>query len=285
MGVLHLALGNYFGMPAYVEGELPFPGWVGILFQKVQASFPLFTIALSAFNIAVIAQEFVRGVSARRFATARRQQQESLLVALIRLVDKNRRRYGGYVVHLGIICAFIGFAGNAWTIDHETSLDVNESFRLGDYSLTYRGSYVCPGDAECTITEQNDTTRQLTVTKVDVSVGGQSLGTYRPAQAAYQDMNTSEVAIRRGIKDDLYMAVRSVNPTTQRAMFEFHANPLVWLIWFGSLVMILGASISLWPEMDSKQLGAWRYVRSMTTIGSFLFLSIYLTLNAQAPPH
>lgn len=279
VAIVHLLLGNWIGLPAYVTGDPPFPGVIGILFQKVQGTFPLLTVALSAFNIAVIVQEFVRGARARQASASRKGEAESLAVGLVRLVEKNRRRYGGYVVHLGIVAAFLGFVGNAWTLDRETSLDVNESVELGPYSLEYRGSYTCPGSPECSAAEEADRTRRLAVAKIDVSRSGEYLGTMRPAQGIYQDMTTSEVAIRRGLKEDLYLAVRSINPDNQRAMFEFHVNPLVLCIWIGALFMILGASISLWPEFEHRELGAWRYVRTAAAAATTVLLGLYFATS------
>src|SRR5690606_20856748 len=125
--VLHFSLGNRFGYPAIVESANVQAGFGAALYAKLSSFFPGLTVALSAFNISVIVQEFVRGTRARQSSTKKKGEPETALVALFRLVAKSRRRYGGYVVHLGIVGMFLGFVGTAWTIENEASLNPGES--------------------------------------------------------------------------------------------------------------------------------------------------------------
>src|SRR5690606_33378147 len=94
----------------------------------------LVTVGLVAFNFAVIGQEFWRGASARR-----RKHGESWGEALTRLVSKNRRRYGGYIVHAGIGLMFLGFTGRAWELEHETKMMPGDTHQLGGYTVRYEG--------------------------------------------------------------------------------------------------------------------------------------------------
>ncbi|MGC4090674.1 MAG: cytochrome c biogenesis protein CcsA [Polyangiaceae bacterium] len=154
----HIALGSSLGYPAFVQKDPMFPGFVGTLLQKISSSGPLITVALAAFNVAVIVQEFQRGVAARRRSAEQKpeSERESVLTALLTLVSKSRRRYGGYIVHLGVVCMFIGFVGTAWNIDRETSLTPGQSLSIGRFELTYKGSRMCPGNPRCSKEEQAD---------------------------------------------------------------------------------------------------------------------------------
>src|ERR1041385_4749964 len=105
--VLHIALGGRFGFPAFVGQDRFYPGILGILLQKIGAAAPLATITLAAFNFAVVLQKYYRGVRARR----RKHDSEGVLEALYHVIDKSRRRYGGYIVHVGIGLIFFRFCG------------------------------------------------------------------------------------------------------------------------------------------------------------------------------
>ena len=277
--VLHVSLGGVLGYPPIVEGDAPFPGPVGVFMQKLSSAYPLITVALSFFNVAVIAQEFVRGVRARQQAALKRKQHEGLLTALVRLVDKNRRRYGGYVVHLGIVSAFLGFTGQAWTLDHEVSVQPGERFDVGSYEMTYSGSYSCPGSPQCTPEQQADQEKRMVFAPLAVARKGRSIGQMFPAKFIYKREATTEVALRRGLAEDLYIALNAVNPGEQRATFEVHVNPFVGWVWIGALVMVLGAALSLWPEPGDRPLGAWTYVRAGAATASAVFLGMLLAMT------
>ena len=119
---LHVAFGNALGFPAFVDLISFDSGATAQLLHPLRRALPLLTVTLAGFNLAVIVQEFYRGVKARQRSAEKRKEPESTLVALARLVAKSRRRYGGYIVHVGIISMYLGFVGQAWGLDKETSL-------------------------------------------------------------------------------------------------------------------------------------------------------------------
>jgi cytochrome c-type biogenesis protein CcmF len=274
--VLHIALGGWLGYPPIVESDAPFPGPVGVFMQKLSSAYPIVTVTLSFFNVAVIVQEFVRGVRARQQAALKRKETEGVLVALVRLLDKNRRRYGGYIVHLGIVAAFFGCAGQAWTLDHEVSLQPGERFQLGSYELTYKGSYSCPGSPQCTPEQQADQEKRMIFAPLEVAHRGRPIAPMLPAKFIYNRETTTEVALLRGLAEDLYIALNAVNPGQGRATFDMHVNPFVGWLWIGALIMILGSVLSLWPEAADRPLGAWSYVRAVAATASAVFLGLLL---------
>jgi cytochrome c-type biogenesis protein CcmF len=280
--VTHLALGSFIGLPAIVLSDAPFPGPVGVVMQYVSAAYPLVAVSLSTFNAAVIVQEFARGVRARRSAAERRSESEPLYLALVRLVEKNRRRYGGYVVHMGVIAGFIGFAGEAWSIHREVTLMPGETATLTGYAFRYEGSRMCPGAPACTPTQQADREKRMLFAPLEVSEGGRKIGTIEPARFIYERETTTEIGLWRGLREDVYVSLLAVDPTTHRATFDVHLNPLVAWVWIGAAIMVLGAMISLWPEVEQRGLGAWSFVRAATAATTAVLLGLLLAMTPVA---
>ena len=274
--VAHWAFGPRLGFPALVENDVFYPGMVGVILQKTGAALPLLTIALAAFNTAVIVQEFARGTAARMRSSRKAGQAESVWVALGRLVQRSRRRYGGYIVHFGIVLMFIGFAGKAWSIDHQASMAPGETHVIGDYTLTYVSPRM-----------EVDQTKRMAFADVDVARDGKNLGRLSPAKFIYRrspESPTTEVAMLHSFRDDLYLVVGMISPKTKQATFQFHVNPLVSWIWFGVVVLIFGASVSLWPETSEARLGAWSYVRNFALGATGVMFAVWIAM-APATAH
>jgi cytochrome c-type biogenesis protein CcmF len=279
--LLHLLIGDRLGYPAFVAKDPAFPGWLGVLLQKLASAAPAITVALVGFNVAVIAQEFYRGVAARRRSTAR-QEREGIGTALYRLVEKNRRRYGGYVVHLGIAAMFLGFVGTAWTIDRELSMVPGQTVKLGSYELLYKGSRMCPGNPRCSAAEQGDLNKRMVFAELELRRDGRSLGTLEPAKFIYHrspESPTTEVAMRRSLREDVYTIVGTIDPQSKRATFNFHLNPLVGFIWLGLLVLMGGATISLWPEAALGTSRVWSFARAGAGVATGTMFAIWLCMS------
>ncbi len=281
MIVLHATFGASLGYPPLVARDAFYPGFVGLVIQKVGSTLPAITIALSAFNVAVIVQEFVRGVNARRAAADKRDEPESVLVALFRLVEKNRRRYGGYIVHLGIVSMFVGFTGTAWNIDRETAMMPGDHSHIGQYDLTYEGSRRCPGNPKCSPEEQADIEKMMIFADLKVVRAGKELGYVHPAKFIYQsqpDGPTTEVSMMRSLREDLYTVVGQIDPQSKRATFQFHVNPLVSWIWVGLLILMTGTITSLFPELSFGEVGAWSYVRAAAGVAAGTAFAVWMAM-------
>ncbi|HET9953042.1 MAG TPA: cytochrome c-type biogenesis CcmF C-terminal domain-containing protein [Polyangiaceae bacterium] len=282
MTLLHIVFGKSLGYPAFVEKDPLFAGAIGSLFQKIASAAPVLTIGLAAFNVAVIVQEFYRGAAARMRTAGQRNAKESVAVALYRLVDKNRRRYGGYIVHLGICGMFVGFVGTAWNIDQETSLLPNQTTRVGRYEMTYLGSRMCPGNPRCSPEEQADLTKRMVFADLQLKRDGKDLGILSPAKFIFHkspEGPTTEVAMRRSLREDVYTIVGTVDPQSKRATFKFHINPFVTWIWLGISVLVVGAAISLWPDVSLGSSRAWAFARAGGSVAAGTMLSIWLAMT------
>src|SRR5882724_6993180 len=282
MAAAHLAFGKGLGYPAIVPRDAFYPGLQGLILQKIGSLAPLVTVSLAAFNAAVIVQEFQRGVSARRRSAEKRREPEGVLTALFNLVAKNRRRYGGYIVHFGIIGMFIGFVGSAWNLEREVTMAPGQTHEIGEFKLTYLGTRMCPGNPKCSAEEQSDLNKRMLFADFDVLKNGQSLGQIHPAKFFYAknpDGPTTEVSLLQSMKQDLYTVIGTIDPQTKRGTFRFHVNPLVMWIWTGGLILVLGAGISLWPDFALGELGAWAYVRAGAGVAAGTALSLWLAMS------
>jgi cytochrome c-type biogenesis protein CcmF len=279
---LHLALGKRFGYPAIVPHDQVYAGAIGFLQQQFASIAPGLTVALAFFNVAVIVQEFQRGVSARRRSADKRGEPEGLLAALFNLVAKNRRRYGGYIVHLGIICMFIGFVGAAWNLEKEVSMAPGQRTQIGSFDIEYLGTRMCPGNPKCSPEEQADLNKRMLFADFEVWQSGKSLGQIHPAKFFYAkspDGPTTEVSLEQSLRQDLYTVIGTVDPQSKRGTFRFHVNPLVMWIWLGAMVLVTGACVSLWPELAFGELGAWSYVRAGAGVAAGTALSVWLAMS------
>lgn len=261
--VLHVGLGRRFGVPAFIDTDPIYPGPMGAALAKVASTYPFFTMMIVAFNFAVVAQEFARGIAARQRASS-----ESLIPALVNLVAKSRRRYGGYVVHVGIAVMFVGFAGRGWGVDREISLKPNEVATIEGYTLTYRGTR-----------REVDQEKQMIFADVDVTRDGKQVKQLHPAKYIYKSSAEQPATIvDRHITPfhDLYLVLGMANPQTKVAALQIHVNMLISFIWLGGVILILGALVAMWPDVSLEEVGAFGYVRAAASVATAVMFGFLL---------
>jgi cytochrome c-type biogenesis protein CcmF len=278
VAVLHVTLGKHFGFPAFISVDPIYPGLLGDVLSRVSGTYPFFTIAIVAFNLVVVVQEFARGVTARQ----KNAVDESVVGSLLHLVAKSRRRYGGYIVHVGIALMFIGFTGRAWSIDKEASLMPGQSTSIEEYTITYAGPRM-----------EVDSEKRMIFADVDVVRNGKAAGRISPAKFIYKTMPEAPATIvGRYItaKNDLYMIIGMVNPQTKVAAFQIHVNMLISFIWLGAIVLALGALVAMWPDVAMEEVGAFGYVRAAASVTTAVVFGLLLAggsaqaYGAQPPP-
>ncbi|HEX2249873.1 MAG TPA: heme lyase CcmF/NrfE family subunit [Gemmatimonadales bacterium] len=200
-------------------------------------------ISLAGFVAGTIIQEFSRGVRARR-----RMHGEPPPLALVRLIARNRRRYGGYIVHAGILIYFVAFAGMAFKREREATLKPGESVELeSPFGHTYRFTHMG-------ISQYEALNRIVSAATVQVAKNGQRAGLMTSEKRQHVDSfkrptfePSTEVAIRSGVQEDLYIVFAGAVNGTEEAVYRFNINPLVWWVWFGGLVLVTGGIITMWP--------------------------------------
>ncbi len=208
--------------------------------------YALLTFTLAAFVLWIIATEFWKGTRARA-----RIESENHLTAFIHLVRRNRRRWGGYIVHVGVVVMFVGFAGAAFDTEVRQALDPGESISVRSafghtYNLRYEG-----------LSSQADGHMRQWIALLSVDRDGRPLGTMSTERRFYfaQGQPVTEVGIRSTALEDLYIILASLDeqvgmgndPDFQRATFQVMVNPLVPWIWYGGLILAFGTLIGLWP--------------------------------------
>ncbi|HKV71898.1 MAG TPA: cytochrome c-type biogenesis CcmF C-terminal domain-containing protein, partial [Gemmatimonadales bacterium] len=183
---------------------------------------------------ASIVLEFVRGRAAAG--------------GIVRLIARNRRRYGGYIVHTGIVMLFVAFTGMAFKVETEASLKPGQSVTLASpYGWTYTFKHLG-------ISQYDALNRKVTAGTVVVSRNGKTIGTMVPEKRQHVDSfgnptfePSTAVAIRSDLREDLYVVLGGVVGGTETAVYRFTINPLVWWVWYGGMIVALGGVIVMWP--------------------------------------
>jgi cytochrome c-type biogenesis protein CcmF len=200
-------------------------------------------ISLGAFVVGTILQEFVRGVGARH-----RLHGEHYALAFARLVGRNRRRYGGYIVHLGIVVYFVAFTGLAFKKEQEASLKPGESVTMrSPYGHTYTFTHVG-------VSQYEALNRFVSAASVEVAEDGKRLGVMTSEKRQYVDSfgrqtfePSTEAAIRSTAREDLYIVFAGAVNGTEEAVYKFTINPLVVWVWIGGAILVFGGAVTLWP--------------------------------------
>ncbi|MDD5541983.1 MAG: heme lyase CcmF/NrfE family subunit [Acidobacteriia bacterium] len=206
--------------------------------------YALMCFMLCVFVTTTIVAEFYKGAKARG-----RSSGEDFLTALINLTHRNTRRYGGYVIHFGIVLIFMGVAGAAFNKQVKADMAVGERAHIGSYTL------------QCTDI-QNDDNPNYSSQRALLAVyhnGVKQNYTLRPEQRFYKASGqpTTEVALHTSAVEDLYV-VFSGTVNSDKAIIQAFVNPLVLWIWIGGLVVVFGTVIAMIPSKgEMERRNAW----------------------------
>jgi cytochrome c-type biogenesis protein CcmF len=211
-----------------------------LFFTYTQNPIALVAFFLIAFVLLVTLQEFWRAAQARR-----KTQNESFITALWTLIGRNRRRYGGYIIHMSMMLIAIGVLGiNVFQIQTQGTLPVDGSLKLGGYTVKYESIAQFNGPDN----------RQVTRAVVGVyDRGGNYLGELHPRIDYYPDaqQNMTIPGERPTLRDDLYVILVDWQPATSNgATFKVFVNPLINWLWIGAIVFLIGILIAAWPDRD-----------------------------------
>jgi cytochrome c-type biogenesis protein CcmF len=211
----------------------------------------LVAYTLSGFVAGTIGQEFYKGIGARHS-----MHDESIPLAAVRLVARNRRRYGGYIVHAGIVILFCAFAGLAFKKDHDVQMKAGETKELVD-PLGHRWRFVSQG-----VSTSETLNRFVTAVGLEVWRDGVRQGIVTSEKRQHFDSNkqpqfepSTEVGIRTSAAMDLYIVLAGVRGETAELRISF--NPLVVWVWIGGVVMALGGLIVMWPQAERRRAGGY----------------------------
>lgn len=200
--------------------------------------YALVCFSIAAGVITAISAEFLRGAN-----VVRTQSGKNLASAMWSLTMRNNRRYGGYIVHFGIVVLFIGLAGGAFNQSHEMEMGFGDSVAIGNYKL------VCQS-----YTQDSNPNYDTDFALLDVYRGDKKIGQMSPEKRFYTASQTTStiVAIHSTVLRDLYVIFLGRNPDTNRPIIKVFLNPLVSWIWAGVAIVFAGTVLALLPGLRAQ---------------------------------
>lgn len=208
-----------------------------LVLSSVNKPYAIVAFSICSFVIVSTLQDVFKGIMVRHKMTG-----ESWLISFGRLVTRNRRRYGGYIIHVGIVMMIIGIAGsNIYNQEFTKTLKPGQSVEVAGYSISYSGL-------------QQTTKGSNNIVSADVNVSGNKQENFsiRPEKVFYPtaEQPSTEPAINSNWLEDFYLTLAGWEQD-QSATFKVNINPLVKWLWTGGYVLIFGSIFALWPGKGS----------------------------------
>jgi len=209
---------------------------VGIcLGMKLRGGMALATFGLSGFALAVTLKEMASPILAFHQANGK-----TWLHSISTVFIQSRRRYGGHIVHIGILCIAVGHvAGTRYTTAHPLTFSAGESKEVGSYTLTFKGTE-----------KQIESHRRSVLANVLVHQNGKELAVVQPRLNHYIKMNQpiGTPQVLSTLTEDLYLNAVNIDEAANVASFDIYIKPLIWWIWFGGGLMLLGSILAFIPS-------------------------------------
>jgi cytochrome c-type biogenesis protein CcmF len=230
---------------------------VAFYFLGATSPFALLGYGIASFVALTTLSEFVRGVAARmKFG-------ENPIRALINLAARNRRRYGGYTIHLGVVVMAFGVVGsNFYQVETQATLKPGESLTVGHFTMRFDSLAEFP----------TDDLRQVARAVVTVSdAQGNLLGQLYPRHDLFVDSGQPMTipGVRSTLGEDFYVILVGWEPiATDGATFKVYVNPLINLVWWGGIVFIFGTLIAAWPDAEDSKRFAIAPAKTLVTAGT-----------------
>jgi cytochrome c-type biogenesis protein CcmF len=202
--------------------------------QDISYFYSLIAVALSVLVTLTVASEFYRGGRVISKHTS-----QNIFASMMQLTHRNTRRYGGYIVHFGVVVVIIGFAGAAFNQDKEQEMAYGDKMTIGPYTLVCR-SY----------TDDDAPNYASEWAVLEVYNGGKMIDTMTPVRRFYKASRQSSTMpdIRSTLDEDLYLVFEGLNQDNGHPILKAHLNPLVMWIWIGVWIMLIGTVLALVPN-------------------------------------
>jgi cytochrome c-type biogenesis protein CcmF len=252
--------GPIFGAIVLVMGVIPLISWGGTTLRRLEINLiqPVVAagvgvgvlvvlgvrqpVGLAGFGLVIFSgyttlMEFIRGTRLRHRSTG-----ENYLQAPVGLIRRNRRRYGGYLVHAAMVLIALGIVGSSvYKVEETAVLKRGEAMTVGAYTLTYQG-----------LDQFTQADKQVTRARLVVTENGRSLGIFTPVRDFYpaQQQPMTIPYVRTTPKEDLYVILNAWDDGGATATFKATLNPLVVWLWIGGLLFIFSTLVALWPESE-----------------------------------
>ncbi|MBI5351101.1 MAG: heme lyase CcmF/NrfE family subunit [Chloroflexi bacterium] len=215
---------------------------VALFFTFTRNYIALAGFFLVALVLSVTLQEFWRGVRARQ-----RAQNESFFTSLVRLMGRNRRRYGGYIIHISMMLMAIGILGiELFQTETQGTLAAGESTKIAEYNLVFK---------DVASWDNNDLEVNFTRATIQVYKGDQYIIDLHPRKDMYFSGQPMSIpGVYSNLQDDLYILLVDWQPiSSTAATFKIFVNPLVNWLWLGSVLFLLGIIFTAWPDRDPAE--------------------------------
>jgi cytochrome c-type biogenesis protein CcmF len=197
---------------------------------------------LVALVVSVTVYEYGRGVAVRH-----RQTGEAYLVSFWKLAGRNRRRYGGYIIHLGVVMMALGIIGiELFQTETQGTIARGQSLSLGGYSFTFR---------DLAVFDTPDG-RNVARAVINVKKGDRVIGEIYPRRDYYYESQqpVTVPGVLGSLDEDLYVVLVDWQPiNSQGSTFKVYVNPLINWLWLGGLVFILGTLVAAWPDFSFEE--------------------------------
>jgi cytochrome c-type biogenesis protein CcmF len=209
--------------------------WRGGVFDA-GSFYAMVAFALSAAVLTAIVSEFLRGAM-----VIRRQSRRNLLSSVVVLTRRNTRRYGGYIIHIGVVVAIVGLAGAAFNRNIEKELGLHDKMSIGPYTLENES-----------FTQDSNQNYDSEFAVLNVYQNGKKQFQIAPEKRVYHasEQPQTMVAIHSVPEWDLYVVYEGTNPSTGQPIIKAFLNPLVGWIWFGLAIMLFGTLVALVPSLS-----------------------------------
>ena len=228
-----------------VAGALTW-GFLAFIKEETSLLYSVLCVSASTFVVVAIVAEFYRGAKLRA-----KRQETSFLNGLNLLIQRNKRRYGGYIIHIGIVILYIGIMGSkGYFLLESKGLRIGESMEVGQFQLTMKDSF-----------EKEFANYRRTGVVFDVAKNGKQVGTMEPARHFYYktgqgEQDTIESAIRHFGVNDFYIALGSIPPDVKTGgvvNVQAYYNPLIGVVWIGVAVMVLGGIVAIAEKSERSK--------------------------------
>jgi cytochrome c-type biogenesis protein CcmF len=215
----------------------------------VNMIFVVIGFGLVAFTLAITLTEYWRGMRARHKLSG-----ENYFAAFTHLISRNRRRYGGYMIHLGVLVMGIGVIGSLnYQVQTQRSLTPGGTMQVGDYTITYERALTC----DPTVGISGDCTAWYTDRGRDIEVIAGYLSVARPGQptvrmAPYREIflnGTGELTppgVLSSVGEDLYLLF--LGEQSGFGTIKAYINPLIQFLWIGGIILVIGTLVAMWPS-------------------------------------
>lgn len=231
--------------PATLRRQFIFPAIAGLVVAGVCAAFglrgflPLLTFALAGFAATVTLRELFLPAVVRM-----RERREGFVTAVLESAGKSRRRFGGYIVHFGIIIIFVAIAASHAYVTHvQGTLQANHTLWVGKYQVKYLG-----------LTDGKEPHRSWVAAKVEVTSPSGAKEQIAP-RMNYYERSTDPIgtpAVRSAAFEDLYLSLLAFSPEQNTATFNTWVFPMVGWIWWSIPILVGGSLIALWPQRKRR---------------------------------